>query len=397
MSTSSQIADFVVLFVAVAALGIGLLSALVGWVSDQLTRRRGRGARPTPSMVRHPPATLATAQDVALPLDAPGWLRRLNQQPDQLPHLLVVGPTGSGKTTFAVALLAERAGEIVALTPKLKPDDWRGLAVVSLAPDGSYAPLVGAIAALEAERKRRCVALAAGAQLASLTIVLDELPDLVDEVGGTGDLLRKLSQMGRDLRMRVVALATSELVEDLGLKGRGHARRNFAMVRLEPAQAGVQRVGTLQWGAAQQALDLSAVALLARRAQLADRQWRPAGSPPVLASAPRQRDADVGSHIGVAEVMPPRVARSVVAARDFRLAEGFQGAEVHFTASESEAAVSARDFSDLEIAQIAARIARGEKKSRVVQAMPRYSGPKYAAYAAYYERLRGAVDPGEKD
>ena len=70
--------------------------------------------------------------------------------------------------------------------------------------------------------------------------------------------------------------------------------------------------------------------------------------------------------------------------------------ETYFSASESESAPSNPHFSDLEIAQIAAQIALGEKKSKVVQAMPRYSGPKYASYAAYYERLRSAIEGAEK-
>ena len=365
MNTSTdQIADFVVLFITLAALGIGLLSSAIGWLARQFAARPRRTRQRSAPQVQ--PVTVNFDASPPAPLPAGVWLQRLNHQPDQLPHLLIVGPTGSGKTTFAVALLADRPGQIVALTPKLKPDDWRGLAAISLAGDGSYAPLAAAVAALEAERTRRCVALAAGQPLPPLTVVLDELPDLVDEVAGTGDLLRKLSQMGRDLRMRVIALATSELVEDLGLKGRGHARRNFATVRLLPALAGQPRGGTLQWGETAQPLALHETPLLARRAALAARQW----------------------------LLPLPAVAAQEAEIDFSGREGFQAAETRFSAAESATAISEMSFSDLEIAQIAARIARGEKKSKVVQAMPRYSGPKYAAYSTYYERLQRAITEG---
>lgn len=269
--------------------------------------------------------------------------------------------------------------------------------MISLAPDGSYAPLVAAIASLEAERKQCCVALAAGEALHPLTIVLDKLPDLVDEVSSTGDLLRKLSQMGRDLRMRVIALATSELVEDLGLKGRGHARRNFATVRLEPAQSGAPRIAMLQWGANQQALDLHTVPLLARRAQLTDRQWLQPIHLPAVSSLSLKHNSTSTQRAQVIASLVEYTARPEEESRHFSAAEGFQAAETHFTPAESDVRISEQDFSDIEIAQIAARIVRGEKKSKLVQAMPRYPGPKYAAYAAHYERLRQALDEAEED
>jgi type IV secretory pathway VirB4 component len=38
------------------------------------------------------------------------WLRLLNDQPDQVPHVLIAGKSGSGKTTLARVLLAHRRG-----------------------------------------------------------------------------------------------------------------------------------------------------------------------------------------------------------------------------------------------------------------------------------------------
>jgi hypothetical protein len=118
------------------------------------------------------------------------------------------------------------------------------------------------------------VLLRQGLPIEELTIVLDEAPDLADEVSGTGDLIRKLGQMGRDLKMRMLVLSTSELVGDLGLKGRGRARANYAWVSLQPAVQG-QRSATLAWGTTESDLDLKLTWSLAQQAHLADRGWSP--------------------------------------------------------------------------------------------------------------------------
>ncbi|GEM_PF-5821603 len=283
MNQQPNIIDYAIpitLFVMVVA---GLLATLIANIQHRMRQRQqtpahgslpaqqsSRGALPLPvdstGAARNAPSNVQ--------MSASRWLHLLNERPDDVPHVLILGPTGSGKTTFAAALLGRRPDLVLVLTPKVKPADWRGSPVVSLDDTGSYAPIARAIAAIEAERRRRLVLLRQGTALDDLTIVLDEAPDLADEVPGTGDLIRKLGQMGRDLRMRMLVLSTSQNVKDLGLEGRGRARENYAWVRLRPA-LNSQRTATLTWGERESDLDLALVRAMAQHANLSDRGWTP--------------------------------------------------------------------------------------------------------------------------
>lgn len=294
-------ADYAIPITIVVMLIAGILATFIADVQHKRSLRRSagqesgtaipdlpvRGAQPgVPVLPPSPPAAPAWAMAEVDPrLSASRWLQLLNDQPDVTPHVLILGPTGSGKTTFAAALLGRRPDSVIVLTPKVKPDDWRGAPVISLDDSGSYAPLIRAVAAIDAERRRRLVALRQGQALDELTIVLDEAPDLADYVKGTGDLIRTLGQMGRDLKLRMLVLSTSQNVKDLGLEGRGRARENYAWVKLQPAADG-QRTGTLAWGEKESGLDLKLARVLADQANLSDRGWQPPGAGSLIRDDP---------------------------------------------------------------------------------------------------------------
>lgn len=211
----------------------------------------------------------------------PGWLRTLNDEPDRAPHALIVGPSGAGKTTFACATLSAREGATVVLSPKVNPGNWAGAEVISLDDDGTYAPIAEALAALDLEKRRRIVTLRReGAQaLTPLTVVLDELPELVENVRGAGPFAVSLGGIGRELKMRLVCLSTRD--EALNIRGWKASQGNFVRVTLDR-----DRRGALDDGVAVAPITAPAAwGRMAEQAQL--RPWRAAQAdtaPPQVAA-----------------------------------------------------------------------------------------------------------------
>src|SRR6266508_2061336 len=63
------------------------------------------------------PETIEAATDDR-PIALRPWIDYVNAQPNQVPHLAIIGGSGSGKTTTATAILADRTGQIIILTGK---------------------------------------------------------------------------------------------------------------------------------------------------------------------------------------------------------------------------------------------------------------------------------------
>jgi hypothetical protein len=237
--------------------------------------------------------------------------RAVNDRPDDNPHLTVVGPSGSGKTTFVSAVLGRRPGRVVVLTPKVSPGAWRGAEVVTLSDDLSYEPLADTLGALQLEAKRRAVALKRGEPLEPMTVVLDELPELVAEVPAAGPFAVRLSRWGRELGMRQVVLATSD--DALNIKGWAATRPNYARVELgKPDDAG-QRLGWLDDGQSRRRLDLGGLRERAERATL--RPWREAAPATGTTTIARAAVAAEGARPRVVSerVSPPAPADDLLA------------------------------------------------------------------------------------
>lgn len=153
------------------------------------------------------------------------WLGLLNEQPDSCPHILIVGYTGSGKSTFARAVLSQRRGQVVILSAK--PDDasW-GVPTVSYDAEGDCNALLHAIRSLIVELKTRMP------HDQALTVVIDDYPDLVSERELRNDLtelLTRAARIGRSKRFRLLVVSQ----EDTGRATAHRGKRRCCVISSE--------------------------------------------------------------------------------------------------------------------------------------------------------------------
>jgi GTPase SAR1 family protein len=216
----------------------------------------------------------------------PRWLEVVNDDLDRAPHALIIGPSGAGKTTLATALMGDRGGRSVVISPKISAGAWAGAEVITLDDDGSYAPLVEALADLEEEKRRRIVTLRREGPdaLEPITIVLDELQDLTAHVPAAGEFMVNLSSIGREIKMRLVGVGTTD--DALNIRGWKASRRNYVRMELDR-----NRRATLDDSTRTISINPTEIQPLARRARLLP--WRePARepeTPPVQHPAPTPR------------------------------------------------------------------------------------------------------------
>lgn len=353
--------------------------------------RAGRGAAParTQRPENEPPRVLSAGQ----------WFRLVNDYPQEAPHTLIVGSTRKGKTTLAHALNAFRSDRTIVLDPKWSPGKWGGAPTIPIDDDGRYTQLEEAIKQLLGELNGRLVQLKRGsADFEPLTIIADELQTLSDECESAPALFKQVGRLGGELRIRLIAIATSDQVKSLGIAGEGDARDNFITIRLAehanrryPALTSLRlaRPAVLEWRGEPYALDLETIGELSERRIPVSRHYQltvPTHSvdnllskvliEPAAHRAPRRAHADIAFLEENGHDHP----------------ENFPEAEGSFQVSESNIPISVPDFSAEEIAQIGAAIALGKGKTEILKSMRGYSGRKAKAYSAFYERLRQAIE-----
>jgi hypothetical protein len=203
------------------------------------------------------------------------WLSIVNDEPDDAPHLFIYGASGTGKTTLAQAILGDRLGQVAIFDPKNKPGKWGGAPVFGVNRDGSYTTIDAGFRGVIGELRRRQGAMLDGAEdFAPLTVVLDELPLLNRNTEHAGLVLKEVSEIGRELRVRLMILSWSKRVRELGIDGAGDTIDQFVTITLRRATR--RKLGFLAWDEDHYAIDLSEVAARAREPLAATRFWSPA-------------------------------------------------------------------------------------------------------------------------
>jgi len=340
------------LLISIGCLAIGVPYLLMRQI--MLWRARSREILPdsTPSMV------LSAAPAGALPIGSVA--AALNIYVDPQPHALIIGPTGSGKTTFTRALLARRSGRVAVLTPKPDPSDWPGVPIVTIDDDGRFSELTRAFVQLDREVRQRLVATKRG-QLPGdmLTIVCDDWPVLASECGRpASDLFKMVGRLGRSLGVRLVVLSQSERVKSLGLEGEGDAKDNFVKIVLKPDHsATIDRISTDHASGVDKVIDTREAPALAADPQDPAKWWRLSTELPMLDSV----------EFASLPTRPTRLEplEAIDANRLLRDALGIDGrnAETAFSSGISTVATAQTD-------QVAVISKRDETGSEVLESLP---------------------------
>lgn len=149
-------------------------------------------------------------------------------------HVLIVGDTGTGKSTIAQWLAYQVGGEITVYDPDASPEEWAGLNVVGR--KGNFNAIADAMSSDLDELQRRIELRGEGGDKAlagmDSIIIAEEFPLLVSEVEIASEWLIKHGNRGRKPKRFIVALSQDDSVAAMGIEGQGNARKNFRFVRL---------------------------------------------------------------------------------------------------------------------------------------------------------------------
>lgn len=211
-------------------------------------------------------------------MSAETFLHLANHSPDIVAHVAVHGPTGSGKTSLVSGLLASRKGKICIFTPKpvnpRKGDPWGGLPRFKIDKDATFTSIVKGLHGVMDELRRRMTELEnPDEELERLTIILDDYQVLAKDKT-TKDIASEVyymvSNVGRELEMCLIVIATTSGVRGLNIEGYGDARDGFLTVRLK-----MGHTATVIWEEETLSLETDPIVAVSRQPFPHERVWMP--------------------------------------------------------------------------------------------------------------------------
>lgn len=369
--------------IATLAIG-GVVCAMVGysklvewWETRHQRPKRQKRENTYTSYQETTPAlqTPIASPPEVLPLRS--WLHRVNHEPNRCPHLIVNGPTGSGKTTLVLALLSDRPGKILVGTPKNRRDDpWGGLPAIRLrTQDMSFDPIAEMIEAAYREMLRRN-ADESGRENEWLTVVLDEAPTVYAKCKGLSDKVLDMLRLARSVRIRVILLATETTVRALGLEGNGDARENCVFVQLDE-----HRNATIyRWGKTPEPINTAGVYQLAGRPIPRARWWQQMATMPAL--VPRHRE--MLSSLLDDDLPTFLVTNGVTNGND-----GNETVTAYTSTVTADVAVTVTSLEAAKIAHLLATL----PPSEVVKKLDGYSPRRYAEFKTKVDQVRAMLEP----
>jgi hypothetical protein len=148
------------------------------------------------------------------------------------PHLMILGETGSGKSTICKYLVSQVNAPCLIIDPHAAPTDWRGFTVIGSG--RNYGDIATEFERLANLMQIRYEARDKGiSQFDPLIVIIDEFPAIASSLGkGATDTVKLLAREARKVSIRMCLLSQGAEVKTLGLEGEGSIRECFAMLRL---------------------------------------------------------------------------------------------------------------------------------------------------------------------
>lgn len=176
-----------------------------------------------------PRREIAIAPPVELP--APLTLSDIKKSLSK-PHILVLGETGSGKSTLVKFLVSQAAAPSIVLDSHAAPDDWQGMNVIGMG--RNYRAIGKAVRQLVSFMDTRYQARSQGQkQFEPLIVVIDEFPAAAANLGKAfTDNIMLLVREARKVSIRLIILSQGSEVKTLGIEGQGSIRECFAIVAI---------------------------------------------------------------------------------------------------------------------------------------------------------------------
>jgi energy-coupling factor transporter ATP-binding protein EcfA2 len=149
-------------------------------------------------------------------------------------HLLIIGSTGTGKSTIAQWLATQSASKVKVYDPDASPTEWQGLEIVGRGGDFASieTSMTNDLKELQNRIEKRSIEGDKGLSGMDSCIIAEEFPILKDECEIAPEWLGKIARRGRKPKMFIIALSQSDTVTALGIEGDGAVRSNFRYIRL---------------------------------------------------------------------------------------------------------------------------------------------------------------------
>jgi hypothetical protein len=148
------------------------------------------------------------------------------------PHMLILGETGSGKSTLVKFLVASASCPSIVLDPHAAPDDWQGMKVIGAG--RKYQDIGDEVSRLVALMDVRYDERSNGQkQFIPLLVIIDEFPAIASTLGKAfTEQIMLLVRESRKVAIKLVILSQGAEVKTLGIDGQGSIRECFAIVAI---------------------------------------------------------------------------------------------------------------------------------------------------------------------